>query len=203
MTAQPIDHVARGMWCPDPDPAATWRTTPSRTCWTCPTTPPASSYATESSIVVPSPTIRPSGHRRICCGCGCGRTRQRSTGLTPAPAVGVAIGYAGHPRGPDARVLQAAGGEADHRYFLTLSRSCIAVEVVSPGTRSVGTGCEKPSDYGDGGDPALLANRAGSGARVRVRPGRPAGTSWPRTTAEELIVAKPFDIRLRVRDITP
>ncbi|MEU8327067.1 Uma2 family endonuclease [Micromonospora sp. NPDC048839] len=118
--------------------------------------------------------------------------------LTPATAVGVAINYRNSLE-PDVVLLKRPVA-ADHHYF-EAEQVVLAVEVVSPGTRRRDR-LEKPADYADAGIPHYW--------RIEQNPvhvyaydlvdGR---YELAADSAEELIVAKPFDIRLSVRDITP
>ncbi|MEU7750988.1 Uma2 family endonuclease [Micromonospora sp. NPDC049171] len=147
-------------------------------------------------IVVPSPTF---GHQKIS-GLLWNWLRQHSPkGMEPSFATGVMVGV-DQTFEPDVMLLAAETINYDSHYS-TAEPVILVVEVVSRSTRRRDR-LEKPADYADAGIPHYW--------RVEQNPvhvyaydlvdGR---YELAADSAEELIVAKPFDIRLHVRDITP
>ncbi|MET8094741.1 Uma2 family endonuclease [Micromonospora sp. NPDC005220] len=147
-------------------------------------------------IVVPSPTF---GHQKIS-GLLWNWLRQHSPqGMEPSFATGVMVGV-DQTFEPDVMLLAAETINYDSHYS-TAEPVILVVEVVSRSTRRRDR-LEKPADYADAGIPHYW--------RIEQNPvhvyaydlvdGR---YELAADSAEELIVAKPFDIRLRVRDVTP
>ncbi|WFE50382.1 Uma2 family endonuclease [Micromonospora sp. WMMD1155] len=194
MTAQPIEPTAHGMWTPDPVRQRLANHT-IEDVLALPDDAPRVELRDGVLVVVPSPTF---AHQNIGNLLWMWLRQYAPVELTPATAVGVAIDYRNSLE-PDVVLLKRPVA-ADHHYF-EAEQVVLAVEVVSPGTRRRDR-LEKPADYADAGVPHYW--------RIEQNPvhvyaydlvdGR---YELAADSAEELIVAKPFDIRLRVRDITP
>ncbi|MCX5069141.1 Uma2 family endonuclease [Micromonospora lupini] len=194
MTAQPIEPAAHGMWTPDPVRQRLANHT-IEDVLALPDDAPRVELRDGVLVVVPSPTF---GHQNIGNLLWMWLRQFAPVELTPATAVGVAINYRNSLE-PDVVLLKRPVA-ADHHYF-EAEQVVLAVEVVSPGTRRRDR-LEKPADFADAGVPHYW--------RIEQNPvhvyaydlvdGR---YELAADSAEELIVAKPFDIRLRVRDITP
>ncbi|MEU5785604.1 Uma2 family endonuclease [Micromonospora lupini] len=194
MTAQPIEPAAHGMWTPDPVRQRLANHT-IEDVLALPDDAPRVELRDGVLVVVPSPTF---GHQNIGNLLWMWLRQYAPVELTPATAVGVAINYRNSLE-PDVVLLKRPVA-ADHHYF-EAEQVVLAVEVVSPGTRRRDR-LEKPADYADAGIPHYW--------RIEQNPvhvyaydlvdGR---YELAADSAEELIVSKPFDIRLRVRDITP
>ncbi|MFI6779643.1 Uma2 family endonuclease [Micromonospora sp. NPDC050276] len=194
MTAQPIEPASHGMWTPDPVRQRLANHT-IEDVLALPDDAPRVELRDGVLVVVPSPTF---GHQNIGNLLWMWLRQYAPVELTPATAVGVAINYRNSLE-PDVVLLKRPVA-VDHHYF-EAEQVVLAVEVVSPGTRRRDR-LEKPADYADAGIRHYW--------RIEQNPvhvyaydlvdGR---YELAADSAEELIVAKPFDIRLRVRDITP
>lgn len=145
--------------------------------------------------VVPSPT---GGHQKINSLLDNWLERHIPVGFQSLMAVGVVLG-GNTTREPDAVVLHGPA-DLDHHFYMP-EQVVVAIEIVSPGTRKRDR-FEKPGLYAAAGIPHYW--------RIEQNPlhvfaydlvgGRyePAADS-----AEELVLSKPFEIRLPIRDITP
>ncbi|MFF5174285.1 Uma2 family endonuclease [Micromonospora sp. NPDC000089] len=194
MTAQPIDPAAHGMWSPDPVRQRLANHT-IEDVLALPDDAPRVELRDGVLVVVPSPTF---GHQTIGNLLWTWLRQHAPAEFAPATAVGVAINNR-NTFEPDVLLLKLPV-VADHHYF-EAEQVLLAVEVVSPGTRRRDR-LEKPADYADAGIPHYW--------RIEQDPlhvyaydlvdGR---YELVADSAEELIVEKPFDIRLRVRDIAP
>ncbi|SCL18582.1 Endonuclease, Uma2 family (restriction endonuclease fold) [Micromonospora rhizosphaerae] len=194
MTAQPIDPAAAGMWYPDPVRQRLADYT-IEDVLTLPDEAPRVELRDGVLVVVPSPTY---GHQNIGNLLWMWLHQHAPTDLAPATAVGVAIDHR-NTFEPDVVLLKRP--VSGDRHYFDAQQVILAAEVVSPGTRRRDR-LEKPADYADAGIPHYW--------RIEQNPvhvyaydlvdGR---YELAADSAEELIVEKPFDIRLRVRDITP
>lgn len=194
MTAQPIDPVPAGMWVPDPIRQRLARYT-IEDVLALPDDAPRVELRDGVLVVVPSPTF---GHQTIGNLLWMWLRQHAPSDLAPATAVGVAINHR-NTLEPDV-VLLRRPVLGDNHYF-DAEQVLLAVEVVSPGTRRRDR-LEKPADYADAGVPHYW--------RIEQNPvhvyaydlvdGR---YELAADSAEELIVEKPFDIRLRLRDLAP
>lgn len=147
-------------------------------------------------LVTPSPTI---GHQRIAYLLWRWLEDHAPRELVPSVATGVVID-AGQTFEPDVLLLHAEHVNRDSHYS-TPDHVALVVEVVSPGTRRRDR-WEKPIGYAQAGiahywrieqDPVhVYAYDLLDGRYELVA-----------DSAEELVLGKPFEIRLRVRDITP
>lgn len=194
MTAQPIDPVTRGLWTPDPVRQRLASYT-IEDVLSLPDDAPRVELRDGVMILVPSPTF---GHQRIGNRLWMWLDQHAPVGLVPVTAVGVAINHR-NTLEPDVLLLRrpVAG---DSHYF-DAEHVVLAVEVVSAGTRRRDR-LEKPADYADAGIPHYW--------RIEQNPvhvyaydlvdGR---YELVADSADELVVDKPFDIRLRVQDIGP
>ncbi|WP_307871800.1 Uma2 family endonuclease [Micromonospora sp. U21] len=194
MTAQPIEPTAQGMWSPDPMRQRLANHT-IEDVLALPDEAPRVELRDGVLVVVPSPTF---GHQNIGNLLWMWLRQHAPAELTPATAVGVAINYR-NTLEPDVVLLQRPVA-ADHHYF-EADQVVLAVEVVSPGTRRRDR-LEKPADYADAGIPHYWRIEQGP---LHVYAYDLVGGRYELAadSAEELIVAKPFDMPLRVRDITP
>jgi Uma2 family endonuclease len=145
-------------------------------------------------IVVPSPTF---GHQKISTLLWSWLRQHAPRDLEPSIAMGVLVG----PRQtfePDVLLLVAETVNLDSHYA-TADQVVLAVEVVSPGTRRRDR-LEKPAGYAAAGirhywrieqDPLHVHAYELRGERYEL----------VADSTEELVLAKPFEIRLRVRDL--
>ncbi|MFC0004717.1 Uma2 family endonuclease [Micromonospora siamensis] len=194
MTAQPIDPAPAGMWHPDPVRQRLADYT-IEDVLTLPDDAPRVELRDGVLVVVPSPTF---GHQNIGNRLWAWFSQHGPEHLVVGTALGVAVSHR-NTFEPDV-VLLKAPVSGEHHYF-DAEQVVLAVEVVSPGTRRRDR-IEKPAGYADAGIPHYW--------RIEQDPvhvyaydlvdGR---YELAADSAEELIVSKPFDIRLRVRDIAP
>ncbi|MFB9237224.1 Uma2 family endonuclease [Plantactinospora siamensis] len=147
-------------------------------------------------IVVPSPTF---GHQKISTLLWHWLRQQAPRKLEPSIATGVIVGP-DQTFEPDVLLLVAETINFESHYA-TAEQVSLVVEVVSPSTRRRDR-LEKPVYYAEAGIPHYW--------RIEQNPvhvyaydlvdGR---YELVAESAEELVLAKPFELRLRVRDITP
>ncbi|WP_307870961.1 Uma2 family endonuclease [Micromonospora sp. C51] len=194
MTAQPIDPDVSGMWGPDPLRQRLANYT-IEDVLAFPDDAPRVELRDGVLVLVPSPTY---GDQTISNLLWMWFRRNAPFDVSPATAVGVVMSHR-NTFEPDV-VLLRRPVVAESHYF-DAEQVVLAVEVVSPGTRRRDR-LEKPADYADAGIPHYW--------RIEQNPvhvyaydlvdGR---YELVADSAEELIVTKPFDVRLPVRDITP
>lgn len=195
MTAQPIDPAARGPWGPDPLRQRLANYT-IEDVLALPGDAPRVELRDGVIIVVPSPTF---GHQKISHRLWRWLDDHAPSEFEPSAATGVVISP-DHTLEPD--VLLLIGESVRYGSHYALARDVtLVVEVVSPGTRRRDR-LEKPADYAAAGIPHYW--------RIEQDPlhvyaydlvdGRYELTA---DSAQELVLAKPFEIRLRVRDIAP
>ncbi|WP_327032950.1 Uma2 family endonuclease [Micromonospora ureilytica] len=194
MTAQPIEPAAQGMWGPDPVRQRLANHT-IEDVLALPGDAPRVELRDGVLVVVPSPSY---DHQNIGSLLWMWLRQHAPLDLSPATAVGVALNHR-NTLEPDVVLLRRPLVGTSH--YFDAEQVMLAVEVVSPGTRRRDR-LEKPADYADAGIPHYW--------RIEQNPvhvyaydlvdGR---YELAADSAEELIVAKPFDIRLRMRDITP
>lgn len=193
MTAQPIGP-AEGMWGPDPIRQRLADYT-IEDVLTLPDDAPRVELRDGVLVVVPSPTF---GHQNIGNLLWMWLYRHAPGDLATATAVGVAVNHR-NTLEPDVLLLRRP--VLGERHYFDPEQVVLAVEVVSPGTRRRDR-LEKPADYADAGIPhywRIEQNPVHVYAYDLVDGRYELAADSP----EELIVEKPFDIRLRVRDITP
>jgi Uma2 family endonuclease len=194
VTAQPIDPDVSGMWGPDPLRQRLANYTVEDVL-AFPDDAPRVELRDGVLVLVPSPTI---GHQNIANRLWMWLFRNAPLSVEPATAVGVVISHR-NTFEPDVVLLRRPVVADNH--YVDAEQVVLAVEVVSPGTRRRDR-LEKPADYADVGIPHYW--------RIEQNPvhvyaydlvdGR---YELVADSAEELIVNKPFDVRLPVRDITP
>ncbi|MEU8217450.1 Uma2 family endonuclease [Micromonospora taraxaci] len=194
MTAQPIEPAAQGIWGPDPVRQRLANHT-IEDVLALPDDAPRVELRDGVLVVVPSPTY---DHQNISSLLWMWLRQHAPLDLSPATAVGVVINHR-NTLEPDVVLLRRPLVGTSH--YFDAEQVMLAVEVVSPGTRRRDR-LEKPADYADAGIPHYW--------RIEQNPvhvyaydlvdGR---YELAADSAEELIVAKPFDIRLRLRDVTP
>ncbi|MFG2047239.1 Uma2 family endonuclease [Micromonospora sp. NPDC048935] len=194
MTAQPIEPPAHGMWTPDPVRQRLANHT-IEDVLALPDDAPRVELRDGVLVVVPSPTI---GHQNIGNRLWMWLFQHAPAEYEPVTAVGVALTHR-NTLEPDVLLLSRPVVVENH--YVDAEQVVLAVEVVSPGTRRRDR-LEKPAGYADAGIRHYW--------RIEQNPvhvyaydlvdGR---YELVADSAEELIVAKPFDIRLHVRDITP
>lgn len=194
MTAQPIDPAARGMWSPDPVRQRLASYT-IEDVLSLPDDAARVELRDGVMIVVPSPTY---DHQNIGTLLWLWLRQKAPLELAPVVAVGVAINHR-NTLEPDVLLLRRPVVGESH--YFDAEQVVLAVEVVSAGTRRRDR-LEKPADYADAGIPHYW--------RIEQNPvhvyaydlvdGR---YELVADSAEELVVDKPFDVRLRVQDICP
>jgi Uma2 family endonuclease len=148
-------------------------------------------------IVVPSPTY---GHQETGALLWMWLRNHAPSDYRSVIAAGVAVGI-GETLEPDVLLVRAEGFELE-RHFSPSDEVVLVVEVVSPGTKKRDR-LEKPADYADAGIPFfwrieqnpvhVFAYELGPGATYRL----------VADSDTELVLERPFPIRLSVGDITP
>jgi len=146
-------------------------------------------------IVVPSPSI---GHQQIGNLLWMWLRQHAPDHFEPATAVGVAVGLRDSLE-PDVLLLRRPLTLTHH--FLLPDQTVLVVEVVSPGTRRRDR-MEKPVIYAAAGIPHYWRIEQDP---VHVFAYDLVGGSYELVadSAEELVLAAPFEIRLPIADITP
>lgn len=191
MTAEPTSHVP---WSPDPIMQRHARYT-IEDVLSLPSDAPRVELNDGVMVVVPSPTY---GHQTINVLLTYWLRQNAPGGLAAAMAVGVGLGLKNTVE-PDAVLLREPVSENSH-YFAS-DEVVLAVEIVSPGTRRRDR-LEKPPAYAAAGVPHywrieqdplhVLAYDLVNGEYRLVA-----------DSTEELVLTRPFEIRLPIRDITP
>jgi Uma2 family endonuclease len=195
MTAQPTDSGAGAMWSPDPVRQRMANYT-IEDVLSLPDDAPRVELLDGVMLVVPSPTH---GHQKI------GHRLWRwfddhaPRGYEASGATGVAIGF-GKSLEPDLTLLRTELELPNHHYF-DVDDVVLVVEIVSPGTKRRDR-LEKPAVYAAAGiryfwrieqDPVhVFAYELVDGEYKLMA-----------ETTGELILERPFDIRLPIRDIAP
>ncbi len=191
MTAEPTGHVP---WFPDPLMQRYARFT-IEDVLALPPDAPRVELRDGVMIVVPSPTI---GHQDIGILLWTWFKRNAPKDLRPGAAVGVAVG-AQDTFEPDVVLLREPVNDKNH--FFPASQVVVGVEVVSPGTMRRDR-LDKPAEYAAAGISHYWRIEQDP---VHVFAYELAGDSY-RLVADsetELVLEKPFEIRLPIRDITP
>lgn len=194
MTAQPIDPAARGPWGPDPLRQRLANYTVEDVL-ALPGDAPRVELRDGVIIVVPSPTF---GHQTVANLLWLWLRQHAPLELAPVTAVGIAVDHR-NTLEPDVLLLRRPVVTSSH-YFDPEQVGLVA-EVVSPGTRRRDR-LEKPADYAAAGIPHYWRNEQDP-LHVSAYDLVDGGYELAAESAEELVLAKPFDIRLRVRDIAP
>jgi Uma2 family endonuclease len=191
MTAEPTCHV---MWTPDPS-RQRMADHMIEDVLSLPDDAPRVELRDGVMIVVPSPTAE---HQNIGNLLWLWFREHAPEDYRPVTAVGVAVSHRDTLE-PDVVLLHRPLTLDNHYYGAT--QVAIAVEVVSPGTRRRDR-LEKPAEYAAAGirhfwrveqDPVHVFASDLVDGRYELAA----------DSAEELVLTKPFDIRLPVRDISP
>jgi Uma2 family endonuclease len=191
MTAEPTGRV---IWSPDPIKQRLGGYT-MEDVLTLPDDAPRVELRDGVIIVVPSPTI---GHQEIGNLLWLWFRQHAPLDFQPATAVGVLVTLRDTLE-PDVVLLRRPVGN-DHHYF-DAEQVLIAVEVVSPSTRRRDR-FEKPGDYAAAGV-AHYWRIEQNPVHVYAYDLVEGQYQLAGDSADVLTLRKPFDIELRVRDITP
>jgi Uma2 family endonuclease len=194
MTAQPVEPARREPWTPDPirQRLATYTV---EDVLDLPDDAPRVELRDGVIIVVPSPTV---GHQDIGALLWMWFRSHAPAEYRPALAVGVAVTHKDTLE-PDVALLRRPVADTSH--YFDAEQVALAVEVVSPGTKRRDR-FEKPGDYAAAGikhywrieqDPVhVFAYELVDGAYKLVA-----------DAPDELVLDRPFEIRLPIQDITP
>jgi Uma2 family endonuclease len=194
VTAQPVEPAARGPWGPDPLRQRLANYT-IEDVLALPDDAPRVELRDGVIIVVPSPTF---GHQTIASLLWMWLRQHAPLDLAPVTAVGVAISHR-NTLEPDVLLLRQPVVSGSH--YFDPEQVALVVEVVSPGTRRRDR-LEKPADYAAAGIPHYWRVEQDP---LHVYAYDLVGDAYELAAdaTEELVLAKPFEIRLRVRDIAP
>jgi Uma2 family endonuclease len=145
--------------------------------------------------VVPSPSV---GHQRINVRLVSWLERHLPTGFEALMALGVLVDV-DTTREPDALIVHSPL-DLDH-HFCKADQVLVVVEIVSPGTRRRDR-FEKPALYASAGIPHYWRIEQNP---VHVFAYDLVGSRYEPVadSAEELVLSKPFEIKLPIRDIAP
>ncbi|MDT5037688.1 MAG: hypothetical protein QOE03_2873 [Micromonosporaceae bacterium] len=193
VTAQPIDP-GTVPWSPDPVRQRLADYTLDDIL-TVPDDAPRVELVDGVMVVVPSPTF---GHQNISFLLCAWFRAHCPPHLIASIALGVAVG-ANNTCEPDVMVHSAE--TALDKHFLMPGDVTIVVEIVSPSTRRRDR-IDKPAVYADAGIPYFWRVEQDP---VRIHAYRLNGGRYTEQAAstDELVVDKPFPIRLPIREITP
>jgi Uma2 family endonuclease len=148
-------------------------------------------------FVVPSPTL---GHQEVGTLLWLWLRNHAPREYRSSVATGVAIGIR-ETLEPDVLLLRSESFDLD-RHFSTSDQVVLAVEVVAPGTRKRDR-LEKPADYADAGIPYFWRIEQNP-VHVYAYEFGPEGTYKLIADSDtELVLERPFEIRLPIGDITP
>lgn len=195
VTAQPVDPASRRPWSPDPVRQRLANHT-IEDILALPDDAPRVELRDGVIIVVPSPTF---GHQKISHRLWRWFEDHAPREFEPSAATGVLLGL-NQTLEPDVLLLRAETLRYGNHYA-PAEDVVLVVEVVSPGTKRRDR-LEKPADYAAAGirhywrieqDPPHVYAYELVGERYEL----------VAESAEELVLANPFEVRLRVRDIAP
>jgi Uma2 family endonuclease len=191
MTAQPVGEYT---WSPDPVKQKRAGYTVEDV-FSLPDSAPRVELTDGVLTVVPSPS---GGHQKINWRLAGWLERHLPDGFEPQLAVGVLVG-ADATLEPDALVLHGPV-DLDHHFYKP-EQVVVAIEIVSPGTRRRDR-FEKPALYASAGIPHYWRIEQNP---VHVFAYDLVGSRYEPVadSAEELVLSKPFEIKLPIRDIAP
>ncbi|MBF9129236.1 Uma2 family endonuclease [Plantactinospora sp. S1510] len=194
MTAQPVGSASRRPWSPDPLRQRLANYT-IEDVLAFPDDAPRVELRDGVIIVVPSPTF---GHQTIANLLWLWFRQHAPLDYEPVTAVGVAISHRDTLE-PDVLLLRRPVVRESH--YFDPDQVVVAVEVVSPGTKRRDR-LEKPADYAAAGIRYFWRIEQ---EPVHVHAYELVGDRYELVadSAEELVLAKPFEVRLRIRDIAP
>jgi len=195
VTAQPVEPATGGPWGPDPLRQRLANYTVEDVL-ALPDDAPRVELRDGVIIVVPSPTF---GHQKISHRLWRWLEDHSPGEFEPSAATGVVISP-DHTLEPDILLLVAESVRYGSHYALARDVALV-VEVVSPGTRRRDR-LEKPAEYAAVGIPHYWRVEQDP-LRVHAYDLVDGRYELVAESAEELVLAKPFEIRLRVRDIAP
>ena len=191
MTAQPTGHVP---WFPDPI-RQRLANQMIEDLLNLPDDAPRVELRDGVMIVVPAPTL---GHQNIGNMLRMWLSRNAPDRFVPATALGVAIGIRDTLE-PDVLLLRQPVTTANH--YFEPEQVALVVEIVSPGTKRRDR-FEKPGDYAAAGIPHFWRIEQDP---VQVFAYDLVGDRYELVAQSdtELVLTKPFEIRLPIADITP
>ncbi|MFY1689782.1 Uma2 family endonuclease [Plantactinospora sp. WMMB782] len=192
MTAEPVDPAFRRPWSPDPVRQGLANHT-VEDILALPGDAPRVELRDGVIIVVPSPTF---GHQTVANLLWMWFRQHAPLEYEPVTAVGVLMSHRDTLE-PDVLLLRRPVVRESH--YFDADQVVVAVEVVSPGTRRRDR-LEKPADYAAAGIPHYWRVEQDP---VHVHAYDLVGDRYELVaeSADELALAKPFEARLRVRDI--
>jgi Uma2 family endonuclease len=195
MTAQPIPAATRRAWTPDPVRQRLADHT-IEDVLALPDDAPRVELRDGVMIVAPSPTI---DHQDIAFLLWRWFRQNAPREFKATGGVGVVVSF-GDTLEPDV-VLVRAPVPGDHHYLLP-EQVVIAVEVVSPGTKRRDR-LEKPADYAAAGVPFFWRVEQNPVHVYAYELGADGAYKLTADSGSELVLERPFGIRLSIADISP
>ena len=196
MSAQPVESGAHRMWSPDPVRQRLAAYTVEDVL-ALPGDAPRVELRDGVMIVVPSPTI---GHQEIGALLWMWLRNHAPGDYRPSLATGLVIGVRTTLE-PDVLLLRSETLELS-RHFSTSDQVVVAVEVVSSGTKRRDR-IEKPADYADAGIPFFWRIEQNPVHVYAYELTTNGSYTLVADSDTELILERPFGIRLPIGDITP
>jgi Uma2 family endonuclease len=196
MSAQPVEPGGQAMWSPDPV-AQRLAGYSLEDVLALPNDAPRVELRDGVMIVVPSPTL---GHQEIGALLWLWLRDHAPGDYRASLATGIAIGVK-NTLEPDVLVLRSETLVLS-RHFSTPDQVVVAVEVVSPSTRRRDR-LEKPADYADAGIPFYWRIEQDPVHVYAYERGPDRTYTLAADSDTELVLERPFAIRLPIGDITP
>jgi Uma2 family endonuclease len=196
MTTQPIAAGTMRTWTPDPVRQRLANHT-IEDVLALPDAAPRVELRDGVMVVVPSPTL---GHQDIGTLLWLWFRNHAPRDYRPFVAGGLAIAV-GHTLEPDVLLLWSETVNID-RHYSTAEQVVIAVEVVPPGTRRRDR-LEKPADYAAAGVPFFWRVEQNPVHVYAYERGADGAYKLMADSDTELVLERPFEIRLSIADITP
>jgi Uma2 family endonuclease len=194
MSAQPLQPGGGSMWTPDAMRQRLANYT-IEDVLDLPADAPRVELRDGAMIVVPSPTF---DHQDVAMQLWSWLRRHTPRGYRASAAVGVAVGPTQTLEPDVVLVSRDVSGDA---HYATAEQTLLVVEVVSPGTKRRDR-LEKPADYAAACVPYFWRVEQ---PPVHVYAYELAGAEYRLVadSAEELVLSRPFEIKLPIAEITP